>query len=273
MSEARSRFAALVAPGVERIPLAEATLWIAKAQYPELDVEEYLDRLEELAEIARDRLEAAPPDRVVERFNTFLFDELGFAGNTEGYADPRNSYLNDVLDRRLGIPISLSLVYTEIGQRIGLPVVGIGFPGHFLVKWAGAPDLLVDPFHRAIISREDCEDRLRSNFGPGVRFDESMLAPAKPRELLARWLRNLKQNYLALGDLERALGAVDRILLVTPDDCAELRDRGLLYLRLECFAAALADLERFVEHAPFDPMAAEIRARLPEIRESAERVQ
>jgi regulator of sirC expression with transglutaminase-like and TPR domain len=273
MSDARSRFAALVAPGVERIPLAEAALWIAKADYPDLDVESYLDRFDELAEAARDRVAGTALEQTVARFNEFVFGELRFAGNNDSYADPRNSYLNEVLDRRVGIPISLSLVYTEIGRRLGLPVVGVGFPGHFLVKWIAEDEVLVDPFHCKVITREDCAERLRSNYGPALRFDESMLAPAEPRQILARSLRNLKHNHLAAGDLERALGAVDRILLVTPDDAGELRDRGLLYLRLECFAAALGDLEKFLERAPYDPMAGEIRARLPALRESAERVQ
>ena len=273
MSEARSRFAALVAPGVERIPLAEAILWIAKAEYPDLDVESYVDRFDELAAAARDRISGATVEQRVTRFNDFVFGELGFAGNTGGYADPKNSYLNEVLDRRLGIPISLSVVYSEIGQRLGLPIVGVGFPGHFLAKWTAEPEVLVDPFHRTVITRKECEERLRSNYGPALHFDESMLAPAEPRDVLARWLQNLKQNHLAAGDLERALAAVDRILLVKPDDLAELRDRGLLYLRLECFAPALADLESFLERAPFDPMAAGIRARLPALRESTERLQ
>ncbi len=273
MNDARTRFAELVRPGAERVPLAEATLWIAKEEYPDLDVESYVDRFDELAVQARARVgDAEGPERVA-RFNEYVFTELGFGGNVDSYADPRNSYLNEVLDRRVGIPISLSLVYTEIATRIALPVVGVGFPGHFLVKWLADDEILVDPFHRKIVTQKDCEQSLRSNYGPAIRFDASMLAAAEPHEILARWLRNLKQNYLAAGDLSRSLAAVDRILLVTPDDVAELRDRGLLYFRLECFAPALADLERFLDRAPYDPMAGEIRALLPNLRESASRLQ
>jgi len=273
MNEARARFAALVAPAVARIPLAEAALWIAREEYPDLDVESYLDRLDMLAEGARGRVAPRPPEEAVARYNDFLFRENGFAGNRDDYEDPRNSFLNDVLDRRLGIPITLSLVYTEVGARAGLPVVGVGFPAHFLVKWLLPHEVLIDPFAGKVASRGECEQLLKSAYGPDARLEERMLAPATSREILARMLRNLKNCYLGRGELEHALGAVDRIVLVTPDDATELRDRGILHYRLECFAAALADFERYLELAPTDAMAGEIRARLPELRREAARLQ
>jgi regulator of sirC expression with transglutaminase-like and TPR domain len=271
-SEAAKRLAAVAGPGAARIPLAEAALWIAAEEYPELDVEAYLDRLDELAEVARRTMLPCAAEERAARFNDFFFRELGFAGNTETYEDPRNSFLNDVLDRRRGIPISLSLVYTEIGTRLGLPIVGVGFPGHFLVKWL-APEVLVDAFHGKVISREDCAERLRASFGSEAALDDRMLAPASPREILTRWLRNLKHNYLGRGDLARALAAVDRILIIAPDEAPELRDRGILYHRLECYAAALADFERYLTLAPNDLMAGDIRSRLPELRREAARLQ
>ena len=272
-SEAAKRFAAVAGAGAGRIPLAEAVLWIAAEEYPELDVEAYVDRLDELAEAARRKIFPCAEEDRADRFNDFVFHELGFAGNTERYEDPRNSFLNEVIDRRVGIPISLSLVYTEIGARIGLPVVGVGFPGHFLVKWLAPRELLVDTYHRKFISREECAERLQASFGPKAVLDETMLAPAEPREVLTRWLRNLKLNYLGSGDFERALSASGRILVVSPDDAAELRDRGILYMRLECYAAALADLERYLVLAPNDALAGDIRARLPELRREAARLQ
>lgn len=273
MNEARARFAAIVDRSVPRVPLAEAALWIAAEEYPDLDVDAYLDRLDALAEEGRRLISPSALQETVESLNRFVFHDLGFAGDSESYDDPRNSFLNEVLDRRLGIPITLSVVYAEIAARLALPVVGVGFPGHFLVKWVGTPDVLVDPFFGRVVSRDECEERLRSSFGADARLDERLLAPAAPREILARMLRNLKVNYLGRGDQERALGAIDRILLVTPDDASELRDRGLLYLRLECFAAALRDFERYLTLAPTEPMAAEIRARLPELRREAARLQ
>jgi regulator of sirC expression with transglutaminase-like and TPR domain len=272
-SEATKRLAALVRPSDARIPVAEAALWIAAEEYPALDVEEYIDRLDELAERARQRIDPYSPAERIARFNHLLFRELGFAGNRENYDDPRNSFLNEVLDRKVGIPITLALVYTEIGARIGLPVVGVGFPGHYLVRWMGEREALIDPFFGKVITREQCVEKLRSRYGPEAQMDDRMLAPATPRETLARMLRNLKLNYLGVGDLSRALSAVDRILVVTPDDAGELRDRGILYFRLECFGAALGDFERYLALAPHDAMAEEIRARLPELRREAARLQ
>jgi len=248
-------------------------LWIAAEEYPDLDVEAYVDRIDELAEAARRKIFPCVEEDRAARFNDFMFRELGFAGNTESYGDPRNSFLNEVLDRRLGIPISLSLVYTEIGSRIGLPVVGVGFPGHFLIRWLGPREVLVDAFHGKVVSRGECEERLQSGFGPQAALDERMLEPATPREILTRWLRNLKHNYLGSVELDRALRIIDRILTVSPDDPGELRDRGVLYFRLECYAAALADLERYLVLAPNDAMAGQIRARLPELRREAARLQ
>jgi regulator of sirC expression with transglutaminase-like and TPR domain len=272
-SEATKRLAAIVHLSGARIPLAEAALWIAAEEYPALDVEEYLDRIDELAERARERIDPYPPAERIARFNHLLFRELGFAGNRENYDDPRNSFLNEVLDRKVGIPITLAVVYTEIGARIGLPVVGVGFPGHFLVRWLGEREALIDPFYGTVITREQCAEKLRSSYGAEAKMEDRLLAPATPREILARMLRNLKLNYLGSGDLPRALSAVDRILVVTPEDVGELRDRGILYFRLECFAAALADFERYVALAPRDALVEEIRALLPELRREAARLQ
>ena len=273
MNPARARFTAIVAPSVSRIPLAEAALWIAAEEYPTLDVEAYVDRLDEMAEVVRPRLIPGDVHETITRFNEFVFRELGFGSNNEEYDDPRNSFLNDVIDRRVGIPITLSLVYTELCGRLGLPAVGVGFPGHFLVKWVGPPDVLIDPFFRKVISRAECAERLKSNYGPQARLDDGTLTPAAPRQIVVRMLRNLKHNYLGRGDLPRALAAVDRALLVWPDDAGELRDRGILYFRLECYAAALRDLEHYLALAPADPMAAQIRERLPELRREAARLQ
>ncbi|MGH7819978.1 MAG: SirB1 family protein [Candidatus Binatia bacterium] len=272
MSEAAEQFAAIVRLSGDRIPLAEAALWIAKEEYPDLDVEAYVDRLDDLADQAHRRIAPFSAGEMLVRFNHFVFREIGFCGNRERYDDPRNSFLNDVLDRRLGIPITLSLVYTEIGRRIGLPVVGIGFPGHFLVKWFGETEVLVDPFFGKVLSPAECLERLRASHGPEAHLERRMLDPAQPREILVRMLRNLKHNYLAADDLPRALRCLDRILVVVPDHAGELRDRGLLYRRLDCFAAAVRDFERYLEIAPSDAAAVEIRSFLPDLRRQAQRL-
>src|SRR5262245_279212 len=188
MSDARARFSAIVAPSVPRILLAEAALWIAAEEYPALDVEAYLDRLDEMAETVRPRLASADIPETIARFNEFVFRELGFGPNDEQYDDPRNSFLNDVTDRRVGIPITLSLVYTQLCARLGLPAVGVGFPGHFLVKWTD-PEVLVDPFFRKVITRVDCAAQLKSSYGPQARLEDEMLEPATPRQIVVRMLR------------------------------------------------------------------------------------
>jgi regulator of sirC expression with transglutaminase-like and TPR domain len=274
MSDVADRLAAIAVRPESEIRLAEAALWIARDEYPDLDLAAYLARLDELARQARQKTpETLPAAERVERLNRFLFEEIGFRGNRQNYGDPRNSFLNEVLDRRTGIPISLSVVYEDVGRQLDLDLVGVGFPGHFLVKLRGSPELLVDPFFGRTISLEDCAERLRSNYGPSSRLDPRMLDPAAPRDVLVRMLRNLKRNYAAESDFPKALRSADRILLLAPDDPHELRDRGVLYQELECFAAALRDFERYLALAPGDATAGEIRGRLPELRRQAERLQ
>jgi regulator of sirC expression with transglutaminase-like and TPR domain len=208
------------------------------------------------------------PEERVDALNHFVFVEQGFRGNRDNYYDPANSYLNHVLDHRTGIPITLSVVYTEIGQRLGLPLFGVGFPGHFLVKYVGAErEILVDPFFGTRLSAEQCEDRLRTMYGPAARLEPSLLRPASPKEIVARILRNLKNVYAQREDWSRTLACLDRILLIEPGSPLELRDRGLTYYRLECFAPALADLQQYLESGPEeDQTTASVRALIPTLQ-------
>ncbi len=270
MNEARQRFAALVAAPGHRIDVAEAALLIAQEEYPEIDVGAYLRRLDELAAAARARVQlGSGPSEQIAHLNQFFFVERGFTGNSDNYYDPRNSYLNEVLDRRTGIPISLSVVYSEVAQRLDLPVYGVSFPGHFLVKYVGDPEIIIDPFFGTVITRQECAQRLHGIYGAKARFEPRLLHPASPREILVRLLSNLKQIYVDTADFDRALGCVDRILLLEPDQPRELRDRGILYQRLECFAAALRDFERYLQLAPDDEAAALIRETLPDLQRQA----
>ncbi|MEA2624702.1 MAG: hypothetical protein QOD06_747 [Candidatus Binatota bacterium] len=273
-TRAQDRLAAIATLPDKRIDLAEAALWIAHLEYPDLDVDAYLRRLDDLAAEAWERIAPVPsvPEKIA-HLNHFLFVEYGFQGNRDDFYDPRNSFLNEVIDRRKGIPISLGVVYAEVGRRLGLPIVGVGFPGHFLVKHASHPEILVDPFHGTVVTAADCARRLEESYGPGTRLDPQMLRPAQPREILARMLRNLKQIYVGRDDLARALVCVNAILLFSPDDGAEFRDRGILYRKLECFAPALRDLERYLTLAPDDDAADEIRASLSDLRRQVERLQ
>lgn len=274
MNPARRRFTELAATPDSRIDVAEAALVIAQEEYPSLEIGIYLRRLDELADAARVAVRSSmPPAEQVQRLNQFLFNECGFSGNHEDYYDPRNSFLNDVLDRRTGIPISLSLVYSEVAQRVGLPVFGVSFPGHFLVKYVGDSDIIIDPFFATIISTAECAQRLRGIYGRRARFKDRMLRPATPREILARLLSNLKQIYVDAGDFLRALSCVDRILMLTPNVPREIRDRGILYQRLECYAAALRDFEHYLQLAPDDRAAPLIRDTLPDLQRRAAQLQ
>jgi regulator of sirC expression with transglutaminase-like and TPR domain len=263
----RERFATLVRGPDADIDLAEAALLIAAEAYPALDVDRHLTALDALADAAEPRLGGAASD--LERARAlihFLAAEQRFGGNHEDYYDIRNSFLNDVLERRIGIPITLALVYIEVGRRLGLPMVGVGFPGHFLVKLAGPEDIVIDPFFGRILDERACAERLRTVAGKDATFDRRLLRAATVKEILVRMLRNLKQIYLQTRQFEPALACSERILLVEPELTQELRDRGLLYHQLECYAAAQLDLERFLTLAPGDDSADSVRNKLIEIR-------
>lgn len=274
--EARDRFLQTVARPDAEIDLAEAALLIAAEEYAELDPDAEIKRLDALAAEARLRIgdvSLDDADEFIRRFHAFLFDELGFRGNEDDYYDPRNSFLNDVLDRRTGIPISLAAVYLEIAQRLGAPVAGVGFPGHFLAKWElGDEDIVVDPFHRTIVSERECEALLSRLSGGNVAFRPEMLAALPTRGILARMLGNLKAVWIRKADFQRAIGACDRILLLLPDSATELRDRGMLWLKLECFRPALTDLEKYLQKAPDAPDGPALQEQLVPLRELVRRI-
>jgi regulator of sirC expression with transglutaminase-like and TPR domain len=273
-ADPRERFAELARLPDARLELARAALWIAAEEYPALDVEAELARLDALAALAAPRLADAASDaeRAV-RLLRFLHDEQGFRGNETRYGDPRNSFLNEVLARRTGIPITLSLVLIEVARRLGLRLAGVSFPGHFLAKLEGPELRVLDPFHGRALDLEECGARLAAALGPGVAFlPERDLRAAGPREILVRKLTNLKHLYLRAKDLPRTLGCCERILLLVPDAAHELRDRGLVFEQLECFAAAVADLERFLELAPDDDSAPTVRERVRGLRARPQRL-
>jgi regulator of sirC expression with transglutaminase-like and TPR domain len=263
----RARFAELAKLPDQQIDLATAALLIAAEAYPQLDIDTYLGRLDSLAQEGRSRLDAARTDEErVAALTRFLCVEKGFAGNQEDYYDRRNSFLNEVLDRRTGIPITLALVYTEVGRRLGLELHGVGFPGHFLVKVESRPEIIVDPFFGTVLTESQCHQRLQEVRGKEAAFDRRYLRAATSREILVRMLNNLKHIHLDAKELEQALSCCERILLLTPDNAFELRDRGLLYRQLDCYGAAGADLERFLPLAPDNEHADTSRQSLVGIR-------
>ena len=266
------RLAEILHTSDEGVRLAEAALWVAKVHYPDLDVNEYLRQLDQWGQAVRARLAEQPSaEELVLALNGFLFEELGFDGNLEAYYDPRNSYLNEVMDRRLGIPITLSVVYLDVGRSIGLPLEGVAFPGHFLVKFAVEQgEVVLDPFSHGVSLTEENLDELLGRLElerpvPTPSLAE-LLSTADARDVLARMLRNLKGIYLHQGDRQRALAVTDLLVAVRPDQGRELRDRAALYQQLECFAPALADYQRYLDLVPEAEDAEDVRGRIIDLQ-------
>lgn len=250
--------------------LAIAALMIARIECPNLDAAPYLDRLDDLGREARLRVAAAsvvpgdaPPRADPEGYarvmalNDYLFKELHFVGNDVQYEDPRNSFLNEVLDRRTGIPITLALLYMEVARRAGLHVEGINFPGHFLLRCparsgqAYSEDLIIDAFHGgALLSEDACRELLRRHAGDDAVFESHLYGNATKLQILARMLLNLKRTYVRMHSFPQARDATELLLGVDPSALNELRDRGLLAYHLKDFSAALRDLQRYLELAP-----------------------
>jgi regulator of sirC expression with transglutaminase-like and TPR domain len=235
------------------IPLAEAALIMACEEYPQLELGPYLDLLDEIGGATQRKLSPSEsPLDTVEHINVILFDTYGFRGNNEDYYDPRNSFFNDVLDRRIGIPITLSTLYIEVSRRLNFPIVGVGMPGHFLVKYSDRrEEFFLDPYNRGeILTREDCKSRLHERYGDAVEFSDRLLARATNRQILWRMLNNLKDIYLKGHATDKCLSIVDMMLMVDSEDLIQFRDRGLLRLQLRQFDGAGRDLEHYLQHSP-----------------------
>ena len=287
-------FATLVAQpdDGEDIPLTEAALAIAQDIEPRLDLAATQSKIDRLAATLKARLPAdAGQVHKLRLLNRYFFEELRFAGNANDYFDPDNSYLPKVLERRRGIPISLAVLFMEIGQQIGLPLRGVSFPGHFLVKLkVRAGDIYLDPFSGESLSRERLEERLAeflealqsgsTSEGAHERVDRGSLdfalanaiREATPREILARMLRNLKAVYHGRNDYPKLLDVQNRLVILLPDEHEERRDRGLVYAQLECPRAALDDLTAYLDAVPDAPEAGEIRRTLDVLRDASGRL-
>ena len=265
-SEISDRFRALAKDPESQTGLAEGALVLAAEARAGVDIGAAMRRVEELVLRGRSQVETATnPARAVSALNHWLFEVEGFRGNQEQYDDLRNSFLDQVLVRRRGLPITLSILYVEIARQLGLEAYGIGFPGHFLAKVVGLGDanqeLIVDPFFGRILSLDHCMERLRAAAGEPVPFDPLWVQPATAREIWVRMLNNLKLLYLRQSDGLSALGCFDRILILEPSAPHELRDRGLLLERLDCLHAAIEDLTGYLELAPRGEDTAAIRLR------------
>jgi regulator of sirC expression with transglutaminase-like and TPR domain len=261
--------AASNAPGTG---LARAALAIARIEYPKLDPEPYVGRLDAMGAAARRSIERQTQETgdhstlaCIRAVNAYLFEDQQFIGNREQYEDPRNSCLNEVLDRRTGIPITLALVYMEVARRAGLLVDGINFPGHFLVRCPevtsrGSSGLIIDPFHGgALLSEHDCRLLLQRHVGSEVAFSKSLLAPATRPQIIVRMLLNLKRIYVHMRSFPQARVVTELLLATTPSALSELRDRGLLAYHLNDVTGALRDLQTYLKLASMSEMDKETR--------------
>jgi len=236
-----------------QIDLARAALLVAAENDPSLDVDAEMARLEQWAHELGRRIDPSWNNlQRLARLRTFMYEDLGFKGDVRGYYSPANSLLHSVMSRRLGIPLTLSIVFMEIGWRIGVPFEGVGFPGHFLVRLTGEPgDLLLDPYdHGASVHEEDCRRMIELTTGGTVPYDPSMIRSLGKRDMIARLLFNLKVSCLKANDDPGALSAVERLLLLHPNDPPELRDRGLLLYRMDRYRDARSSLLAYLRARP-----------------------
>jgi regulator of sirC expression with transglutaminase-like and TPR domain len=256
ISSLRGEFAAFVSEEIDehQISLARAALTIARTEYPALDADEYLQRLDNYATRAEQMLPEFPDTvQIVAALNHVLFVEEEFRGNDVDYYDPRNSFLNDVLDRKLGIPITLAVVYIEVAQRIGFPLFGVGMPGHFLLKHydIDGSETFIDPFHRGdILTRADCESRLDEIYSGQMPFQPEFLHTVTRRQLLTRMLANLRNIYMERRDFRHALVIVDLVLAIHPRSAEDMKQRAMLRYSLNQLRGAAEDLETYARMAP-----------------------
>jgi regulator of sirC expression with transglutaminase-like and TPR domain len=270
---ARERLLSALAADPPRLDLA--ALAIATLNRPELDAAACLHTLDALA--ARVQLEMerhAGHGEVMAGLTALrhvLADIEGFRGNEDDYQSPDNSFLDLVLERKVGLPITLSVVYLEVARRAGIPLYGVPFPGHFLVACSsGDHKLVVDPFHGGeILTEEGCKELLE-HVAPQLKFTPSMLAPAPVELITYRMLSNLRRVFLEREEFERGLAVVDLLLMLAPNHPGELRTRAALLANLGAYRAALKDVERCMELSPDAPDRDRLELTARELRERAE---
>jgi regulator of sirC expression with transglutaminase-like and TPR domain len=263
-------FAGLVGTNDDSIDLVRAALAIAQTEYPKLDVEQYVRRIEVLARRVRMRVpDLGDIGESIAALNTVLFEEEGLSGNTDDYYDPRNSFLNDVLDRKLGIPITLALVYMEVARRVGFPLVGVGMPGHFLLKHYDVEgrEVIIDAFNRGVVlSAHDCAQRLDQIYSGQMPFQPEYLVAVSRRQILLRMLNNLRAIYLSARNFKKALEIVDLILAIYPRSPEDMKQRAMLRHNQGNLRGAVADLEDYLNMSPEASDADEIRQMALSIR-------
>ena len=219
-------------------------------EFPDLDITEYVKKLQSFEHGLHDHIsDVKNPIYLVSMLNEYMFDILEFEGNSDDYYNPRNNFLNIVIDKHTGIPITLSIIYIELAKAIGLELRPVGFPGHFLVKYS--EELILDPFNRgSLLDIEDLQDILDATYGEGVEFDPEYLNDIEPEKILIRILRNLKGSYTESFSYEKAMHCINMILGLDPDSSEDIRDKGIVQSRLLQNDLALVSLNKYLELAP-----------------------
>jgi regulator of sirC expression with transglutaminase-like and TPR domain len=269
----RQEFARIIARPEEDLDLGRAALVIAGEEYPGLDVDQQLQLLDGFASTVRERVSVgmASEDRAIQMGN-YLFGEMGFRGNTADYYNPDNSYFNRVLQTRTGIPITLSLLFIEVGRRLGMRFRGVGMPGHFLVNMEGT-DNYFDPFNAGqLLSVLDCQHLGERLFGPRFVWDDQYLEPCTKYEFLFRILNNLKVVYERTDQPEKALGAVQRMVMVRPDAVEMYQDMAALQQHLQQYRAAIVTLQRYLELRKDAPDSPQVRSWIDSLRVTLRRL-
>jgi regulator of sirC expression with transglutaminase-like and TPR domain len=273
-SDILQAFAALVRSDIEdeRLDLLRAALTFARMEDPQLDIERYARRVDELAQRVAARVQDLDdPGQVIAALNEVLFQQEMFRGNTLDYYSPRNSFLHDVLDSRLGIPITLALVYMEVARRVGFPLFGVGMPGHFLLKHydVDGRSILIDVFESgSIVTEEDCRRKLNDIYSGQLTLQPEFLLPVTRRQMLTRMLNNLRSIYLTQRDFRRAVQVVDLILVIYPRSPEDVKQRAVLRYNLDDYRGALSDFEEYVKMSPDASDAEEIRHTALSLRRS-----
>jgi len=259
----------------DRVDLARAALEIARDDYPDLDVGGYLRRIDQLGMEVGQRLqnETTIYHRIA-ALNSVIFQEHGFHGNRDNYYDPKNSFLNEVIERRTGIPITLSVLYMEVAQRIGLSLHGVSFPGHFLVKYLDEKEkIVIDPFNGGEIKSNESLGKILEDLYEGkVALVRDFLEPVSKKQIVRRMLNNLKMIYLREKDFLRGLAVLQRLVILDPAAAEDIRDRGVVYSKLECFQYALADFESYLRLAPNAPDARAVKEEIVTLAKQAQQI-
>lgn len=259
----------------DEMQLATGALLIAQSEYPELDIEACLDQLDKMAATVRERIQGTTlPEQHIAELNRYLFEEKGFTGNIDNYYALGNNFLNIVLEKKTGIPITLGVVYIEVGRRAGLPLAGVNFPSHFLVKYRREHlDILLDVFENGRFMDDDrLRAKLQANFGENIPLERSMLAETTDKEILARILRNLTRAYTLLEQYDKALTTAECITWLLPEAAGDYRTLGYLYYKNHAYSESITAFETYLQLAGETPDTAAVEQNIQQLQKLLSRL-